>query len=347
MPLSERKLPVNLAPSERIFFEHELIREIPDHKLIRCQKAVITPDGVVFAEGKLVPESLYVEVHSDFFGGMYQLYYRMLGSVVKLKKGNYLLAFDAWSYGYFHWMTEFIPRLFKLKHVIRESTVILPSVNNGIWSRDSALKSLFSQGQPVSETGYFSESLEAFHLDLTYRHRPRIPLTVKDLYLSSHLAPSGNYDDEVMKALRNFYFSHYKIDARKPERLIYASRGKAPRRYIVNELEVVENLRALGFEIVFFENLSFREQVYLLSETKFLVSQHGAGLTNLLFMKADSQVLELKSERDSQNHCYFSLASAMNINYLYQFCSSDGRSVQDANITVDVDLLRQNIKQVV
>jgi hypothetical protein len=53
--------------------------------------------------------------------------------------------------------------------------------------------------------------------------------------------------------------------------------------------------------------------------------------------------LELKTTGDSQNLCYFSLASALQVKYLYQFCDGDGRSVQDANIVVDLALLEKNI----
>jgi Glycosyltransferase 61 len=243
-------------------------------------------------------------------------------------------------------MTEFIPRLFKVRHLISQSTVILPSINNGIWNTASAWRSLYRNGQSIPESGYFVESLEAFNLELTYRHKTRSSLATKNLYFSSHLAPSGNYNDPVMKDIRNFYFSHYEITNEQPSRLIYVSRNLATRRHIKNEKEVIESLNLYGFEVFSFETLTFREQVKLLSQTKFLISLHGAALTNLLFMKDNSYVLEFKAEGDSQNLCYFSLASAMNVGYLYQFCKSDGRSVQDADIIVDIDLLKKNINSV-
>jgi capsular polysaccharide biosynthesis protein len=241
-------------------------------------------------------------------------------------------------------MTEFIPRLFKSKHVILESTVILPSVNNSIWNKASAFRSLHRKGQTLPENGYFRESLEAFNLRSTYKHTARTPLVTNNLYFSSHLAESGNYNDQVMRELREFYFRFYEISKEDPHRLVYVSRNLATRRHIQNENEVIENLRLSGFEIFSLETLSFREQVILLSQAKFLIGQHGAGLTNLLFMKNNSFVLELKTEGDSQNLCYFSLASAMNVNYLFQFCAGDGRSVQDGDITVDIDLLNANLK---
>jgi hypothetical protein len=345
--LSKRKPPVNLKPADAKFFEHEFERSFPDHFLTHYHEVIVTPDGVVLANGKVEPESLYSDAHKVFFNGLYRIYYNSFGFFKGIGKGPYLLAFDAWSFGYFHWMTEFIPRLFKIKNLIAECTVILPTINNGIWNTASALRSLYRNGQIIAEGGYFIESLEAFHLESVYKHCLKTPLKTTNLYFSSHLAQSGNYDDQTMRGLRDFYFNHYEITKEEePYRFVYVSRNLAARRHVQNEDEIIESISPLGFELFSFENLSFREQIILLSQTKFLICQHGAALTNLLFMKENSFALELKAEGDSQNLCYFSLAGAMNINYLYQFCQSDGRTVQDANIIVNATTLKENIKLV-
>ena len=70
-------------------------------------------------------------------------------------------------------------------------------------------------------------------------------------------------------------------------------------------------------------DLSFKEQVSIVFHAKCLISNHGAGLTNMLFMEADTAVLEFRHYEDTHNNCYFSLASALNIKYFYQTCQSD------------------------
>jgi hypothetical protein len=344
--VSKRKPPVNLVPHDVLFFQHELEKIIPDHHLVHYTNALVTPDGVVLANGQIVEESLFAANHKDYFDGLYKRFYLLSGWFADRRKNQCLLAFDAWAMGYFHWMTEFIPRLFKARHLIDGSIVILPAIDNGIWNHESAIRSLFKASRKISPGGYYKDSLEAFGIQATYQHKTRKPLKVDDLYLSGRLAMSGNYDDDVMKNLREFYFKHYGINSDMAGRLVYATRRLASRRHIKNEKEVVDYLRSMGFEIVTFETLSFREQIQLLSETKFLIAQHGAALTNLLFMRDHSYALELKAEGDSQNLCYFSLANAMNVNYLYQFCTSDRRTVQNADIEVDLVALNENVKQV-
>ena len=64
---------------------------------------------------------------------------------------------------------------------------------------------------------------------------------------------------------------------------IYVSRRKSSRGPS-NELEVENELRALGFEILFPEELSFAQQVFVFSNASFLIGPHGAGLTNICLL---------------------------------------------------------------
>lgn len=345
--VSIRRHPLNLKPSDDSFFAHEFERQIPDPNTLHYDQAIITPDAVIISKNGVEEKSLYAPNHKIFFIGIYQFYYTVIARLLGTTKGSFLLAFDAWSAGYFHWMTEFVPRLFLNRNLLDHKTIILPSINNSIWNKASAIRSLYRNGQIIPEKGYFTESLEAFNIKLKYKHKRRIPLKVKDLDVPTHLAISGNYNDSVMRDLREFYYGFYNIKTANPQRLVYVSRKLATRRYIENEDQVIERLGAMGFEIHTLESLTFQQQILLMAETKFLVAQHGAALTNLLFMQNDSHVLELKSKGDSQNLCYFSLASSMNVNYLYQFCNNDGKSVQDANIVVDLQELDNNVKLII
>ena len=83
---------------------------------------------------------------------------------------------------------------------------------------------------------------------------------------------------------------------------------------------MIEVLRAFNFRIVRTEDYSFAEQVRLAAGARYLVSNHGAGLTNILFMRPGSSVLELRHATDCINNCYFTLASALNLKYFYQTC---------------------------
>jgi capsular polysaccharide biosynthesis protein len=108
---------------------------------------------------------------------------------------------------------------------------------------------------------------------------------------------------------------------------------------VVNEKELQEFLHQNGFITVFMENLSFFEQRKLMAETSILISNHGAGLTNMLFMKENSIIIELKSDSDDINNCFFNLARALDHKYYYTINSANDKRVQRANINVDFEAL--------
>ena len=118
-------------------------------------------------------------------------------------------------------------------------------------------------------------------------------------------------------------------------------------RKIVNENECVELLRSYGFRILILEDYEFYEQVRLCLAAKHMVSNHGAGLTNMLFMRAGSSVLELRKKNDFSNNCYFSLASALDHRYFYQLCDSpnERQDPQRADLIVDCRALEGNLQR--
>ena len=122
----------------------------------------------------------------------------------------------------------------------------------------------------------------------------------------------------------------------KSFRKLYISRRKAKFRKVLNEGDVENILRKFDFETVVLEDISFLEQIRLFSETSVLLGVHGAGLTNMIFMRENSKAIELRSEGDKNNNCYFSLASAMTLDYYYITCKATDTTTQKTDIIVDL-----------
>lgn len=64
-------------------------------------------------------------------------------------------------------------------------------------------------------------------------------------------------------------------------------------RRLINERFLTKKLKDLDFEIIYAEELSFREQVELFVNCKMLVAIHGAGLTNSMFCTSEAKILEI------------------------------------------------------
>jgi capsular polysaccharide biosynthesis protein len=97
---------------------------------------------------------------------------------------------------------------------------------------------------------------------------------------------------------------------------LYISRKSAQYRRVLNELEVIEFLRAYGFRTITLESLSFQEQVTLMANATVAIAPHGAGLTNLIFSPPGSVVIELFSP-DYLYNLYWLISNLSQLKYYY------------------------------
>jgi capsular polysaccharide biosynthesis protein len=125
--------------------------------------------------------------------------------------------------------------------------------------------------------------------------------------------------------------------ATRSDRRIYISRDKAKTRHVLNEREIVLALEARGFERVLLEDLPFLEQVRLLNEASFVVAPHTTGLTNLVFCRPGTSVIEIFAPR-YVTVCWWALANEVDLDYGYVLglgkCGGGYRVHED--ITVDL-----------
>lgn len=228
----------------------------------------------------------------------------------KINEGLWVL--DQWSFGYFHWFTEVLPRIISGMEINKEVKTLLPL--------------------HCKQNDFMMESLRALKTEALFYDINR-KILVKKLFAPSHLQPA-QFDPEYILKVRDAFQSNLTKDI--PKKKIYISRKNANRRKILNENELNNILSTYGFVAVYMEELSFSKQRTLMNETKILISNHGAGLTNMLFMNEGSLVIELKSDALDINNCFFNLATALNHRYYYTINKGDSNEIQKANINVDL-----------
>lgn len=82
--------------------------------------------------------------------------------------------------------------------------------------------------------------------------------------------------------------------AHLPRRFWIARDPAAARaRPMRNEAALIEALRPLGFEVVYFERLSPIEQVAIMARAEVMISSHGAGFANMLWAGPEATVIEI------------------------------------------------------
>ena len=326
--VSKRKLPVNLNSDHIPLFSHELERQIPPTSLLQFQDIKVSSDGVLFKGMKILPES---------FAFPWQLKEWKLRGIVKFMVNNHafrrrrvvespvLWITDHWSKGYFHWLTDVLTRLLVVRYKLNDFVLMLP------WEYQAQ--------------GWVKSSLKAFGVEAVEFIDRNEVLECRRLFLPTHTAPSGNYNEELIQGVREILLSSYASpNKQQVNKRIYISRNRAPKRRIANEGEVATVVGKFGFETIRAEELSFEQQVEIFSQARYVISNHGAGLTNMLFMREGGSVLELRHQEDRTNNCYFALCSALNLDYFYQTCQPVNEAdPHTADLFVDPAALEKNL----
>jgi capsular polysaccharide biosynthesis protein len=232
--------------------------------------------------------------------------------------------------GYYHWLTDALPRLEILRKVLPANIEITKYiVNNGI---------------PI-----VSESLELLGIPrdkLIFIDRTK-HFQVKNLVVPSLPGSTGTPPPWIYTFLRESFLK-YKANIPPLSRL-YVSRSKARYRKVTNEEDVLRCLTAVGFTPVWLEEHDFATQIALFANAEFIVAPHGAGLTNLIWCQPGSKVLEIFSP-NYVNICYWAMANQIGVEYHYLIGTSEKQNkyhdpnlVED-NIEIKIEELIESLK---
>lgn len=238
-----------------------------------------------------------------------------------------------WTNGYYHWLTECLPRALVMRREFPEAVPLLPEGN---------YKS-------------FAATLECLGFGRVEFFPDGRNVLVHAPVVTDCARAFATTDPALLREVRQ-RVSDYLGPSPLPAatRIVYVSRAKARGRRVINEAQVIEVMRGFGAEILCFEDFDFFEQVRIMAQTKILVSIHGAGLTNMMFMPEGGKVVEILPRKNGifeYNHvrnsfrhdpCYVRLAGAMGHEYRYLLAKPRIRFYQKthmADISVNADRL--------
>ena len=327
--LSKRKLPVNFHAQDAGLFNHELEKMIPQTTLLELSNVHASPEGILFKGLSMLPESFAFPANMKQWKRRGILKFFVNNHALRRERrveSPALWIIDDWSYGYFHWLADALARLYVMRHRLDDLVLLLP------WNYETP--------------DFVQSSLRPFGVKAVDYIQADEVVRCRRMVLPTHTAPSGHYNQETIRGVRNVLLQAYgDAEYQGTGERIYISRARAAKRRISNEEALVHILAEFGFETVYAEDLSFEEQIKLCSRARYLVSNHGAGLTNMLFMPHNSSILELRHQSDGVNNCYFTLSSALQLNYFYQRCLSQNplENPHTADLLVDPTELRKNI----
>ncbi len=307
--------------------QRELKKTIPACELIKEEGLMISSSGKVFQkDGSLHRLSFSSDRTIDNKNILFRNQFKWAARKEKAKfekrklAGSYLWATDYFSANYFHWFCDVLPRILVLPEKYKKHPLLLPS---------------------KLRSNFILKSLESLGVEYVHLEEGRL-YEVEDIVAASHTANTGNYNEEIINRLRKEIKTKISRNISRGNK-IYISRSKARKRKVSNEAEVERTLIDHNYSIINFEDYTWLDQLSIISHADRIVGIHGAGLTNMLFAKEFSKILEFRKRGDNINNCFYSMASALNFPFSivqgnFNPLTFDRRS---PNITINVQKLHQ------
>ncbi|EMI22056.1 TPR repeat-containing protein [Rhodopirellula maiorica SM1] len=308
----DRPLPSNVDPRHRdrfISLQHE---RLAHPKIEIYQNAEVRGRGPVFSQGRPIAESFAAPPCLNRWHRRYGPAKAAIESWLsrpQTLETPALWITDNWCSNYYHWMCDTLPRLeLAAMHCdLPSMTLLLPA--------------------QLRRMKFVSESLRSYELNEVRFLQRFERIRCCELTMPSHVASCGNVRPPMIQALRNRFLNQISqlndadassehcspIDSSR----IYISRRNAKRRRIENERAILPVLAEHGFRTVVAEDLTWTQQLRIFSRARCVVTNHGAGLTNILMMAPGSQVLEITGDDSFSVPCFHSLASASQLDYRY------------------------------
>ena len=112
-----------------------------------------------------------------------------------------------------------------------------------------------------------------------------------------------------------------KITTNNKKEKIYLSRQNSSYRNLINEQDVVDELKKKNFRVVDLNNISILDQVKLFSNADVIVSPSGSSLTNIVFCNPGTNIIEIKPRykfdyESNLKSRYSDICSLLNLNYI-------------------------------
>ncbi|EOR93981.1 hypothetical protein ADIARSV_2815 [Arcticibacter svalbardensis MN12-7] len=323
------QMPKNYVEGELDFCRREFTYQTFDVELIEVDDCLVNDQGFIYTS--------YFNVHKksllnpDYYSGYFNLKHYLKKVIFRNKKETdpdkkYLLAFNEWGHAHYHWFCDTLPRIYSVKESLKDYYLLLPDHSSYI--KEIGLKSLELLGLHPKGIEFIksNELLQVKHLSL-------VTLSCLPGYINDHLI--SRISEDILRRSGN--------NSLKPKRKLYIIRGNVRYRKVLNEDQVLDVMKHFGYEIINYENMSLEEQISVTASARCMVSIHGAGLTNMIYMQPGSNVLEFRRDRIYHNQCYWHLADAVHLNYHYLFGTPDDDLLviesEGCNLTIDIGKL--------
>ncbi len=194
-------------------------------------------------------------------------------------KGEVLSVNSPFLFNYYHWILDCLQLIYDYENIKRTRPLLQLLIPDNL--------------APFQE-----RSLEL----LGYSHTDSPAIRSNDLhYLAERLVvpiPSPRRGECRIPSPGFIHWLNYRtgnrsLNALRRQSCIYVSRKDSAKRRISNEAQVEELFKSIGFQVITLSSLSLDEQISAFSSARIVAGIHGAGLSNVVFSKRHTCVIEI------------------------------------------------------
>ncbi|NBV06102.1 MAG: glycosyltransferase family 61 protein [Proteobacteria bacterium] len=308
-------------------------------KLFDYGEASVDSNGVIFRGLRWMKETL--SDHESSFYKKQKRLVKYLKAKLKVEKDPVLVVYDSFHVMYYHWLCDMMVRISLAKKIIKSNFKIVIPIN--YYKNNFCLSSLKMLGIEENQ--------------LIIIDKKEVVKSSQMFFVSCALGGSliNTTHDSAIIDLRdemlNYCKLHNKLDFNLGKK-IFISRSRQKKRIILNQKDVDQLLLRYGFAIVNMEDFNFEDGVAIVYNADYIVSQCGSNLTNIMFAREDTKVLELypkKEYGDKNGGTWFSeLSQACGLEHDYQHCEIDQNNFYinefHTDMIVDLEELEKRLK---
>ncbi len=286
-------------------FQQEFQRETPETFVVNIPEgrswsdcAVILPDDRLLADISRV--YVPIDEHPIF-------------SKWKLRPASYfdstvaVMAVLSGDRNYFHWMFEVLPRF----ELLRLSGIKIEDIDYFFLNECSYP----FQRETLANFGIYGEKI----IECTKKSH----IKARKLIVPSFPGNTFDIPRWTCDFLRSKFLTD-RLEEKTDFKRIYITRSDAQYRKILNEDKVIDFLDKLGFKSVTLASMTVSEQISLFAGVDVIVAPHGAGLSNIVFCKPGTKIIELFSPKYVKPY-YWCISNHIPLDYYLSIGKVDKR----------------------
>lgn len=297
--------------------KHQTLQVIQNPIVCGCGGLVVLPDGKFVLQGNW--DARFLKSNPN---------YSILGKISNaFLRGDYYSLLSHWGAEYYHWFHDVLPRLIPaLPHLPGNIRFL---INHDL--RNYQIRSLEALGISREHLVFQSSGSRQ---------------KIERLWFASPLGNPEFSSSRVLAELSKKIRRACTVENGDQPQRIFISRRLAERRRLVNENEIIAELRRLGFVDLALETMPFDLQVKTMASASIVCGLHGAGLTNILFCQTGARVAEISSP--IRDHIHYQLLSHKLGHRYFSFNQVEERCGEsEPDFYIDVPAFRKWISELI